>query len=896
MTNMVGTGVGTDQLRILEPLSTLSQCGSDDCQTHLLGCLYTLLESSGHELNRGWSLVLAIIQHCAGSDTSTVAAAAFRSVQLIVTDFLSSMPVEHCQLCVVTVGQFRAHCSDMNMNLTAIGQLWNIADYFGREQKAITGALEAAAAGTPALNPTPYPVADSTALDPRAMAASADSNAREFVCPAMPKAAAAHMGRLWRTLFAEMQLSCDDPRPEVRKCALRTLMSTLASHGDLFGPSLWDELLWNTLFPVMASVHAAAVTADESKEGNSTVGATLGAENGEAVPLMMHHSRNTLSKQWDETRVLALNGATRVFCSHLPAFCSLDCAGTAWELLLEFAEASLRHRSQEVVAAAIEAVNELFCESFCATDDGTEAHVDQMRKLWEAAVLMMSEVTAQVTIELGGPNHAVPHRPTWIRMPSSPGLSERSLLLLMNCTCDVHAKVSDTAWISHAHTEDLAVVVDRLVHYSMRFEQPVVYKVIDGEECSITALSPAQERAQSWMRRVMEREDSAAEPQLHRADSVSTLLLLHCLRYLPGGAAAVGAAGGHPRLHRSAELDEPQFSLPLAVAALALVLEFFRTSVHETELSAGTQKFFALTVKALVAAATATLDSGWSAFQTDSIRGVLSTVRSGMQVHSSAERLDVVCEELVAVGRRYLSVNTTAAIGADPGIDATQPPESIGLEVAACVTDVLLSPAVQTGALSRTVQRQLVQLLDVAAVPNCAVDTFPGQQAERLSAVCLQGMFRVCQGGAAVAATALPFLFARCEGVLQRYSADAKRSGPGGLPVARWQQDELARLLEQLCDYQQPMSQDEASIAQSAAGEDARLGRSPRLGLVTRLLPPMCAVSALGPGMLNRRTSAGLARAVHLGFVELGLESPFLVPQAQGGGGHEGGGGAGGTV
>ena len=32
MTNMVGTGVGTDQLRILEPLSTLSQCGSDDCQ------------------------------------------------------------------------------------------------------------------------------------------------------------------------------------------------------------------------------------------------------------------------------------------------------------------------------------------------------------------------------------------------------------------------------------------------------------------------------------------------------------------------------------------------------------------------------------------------------------------------------------------------------------------------------------------------------------------------------------------------------------------------------------------------------------------------------------------------------------------------------------------------
>ena len=71
-------------------LNWLSLVGSGRVMPGLVwSCLYTLLESLGHELNRGWSLVLAIIQHCAGSDTSTVAAAAFRSVQLIVTDFLS---------------------------------------------------------------------------------------------------------------------------------------------------------------------------------------------------------------------------------------------------------------------------------------------------------------------------------------------------------------------------------------------------------------------------------------------------------------------------------------------------------------------------------------------------------------------------------------------------------------------------------------------------------------------------------------------------------------------------------------------------------------------------------------------------------------------------------------
>ena len=41
-------------------------------------------------------------------------------------------------------------------------------------------------------------------------------------------------------------------------------------------------------------------------------------ERGQPVLSMVHHSRNSASKQWDETWVLALNSVTRLFRTFLP--------------------------------------------------------------------------------------------------------------------------------------------------------------------------------------------------------------------------------------------------------------------------------------------------------------------------------------------------------------------------------------------------------------------------------------------------------------------------------------------------------------------------------------------------------------------------------------------------
>ena len=69
--------------------------------------------------------------------------------------------------------------------------------------------------------------------------------------------------------------------------------------------------------------------------------------------ILMHHSRDTAEKQWDETRVLSLNGVARVFNTRRQLLASLDEFPRAWALLLEFIEASALSKSAEVSLAAL---------------------------------------------------------------------------------------------------------------------------------------------------------------------------------------------------------------------------------------------------------------------------------------------------------------------------------------------------------------------------------------------------------------------------------------------------------------------------------------------------------------------------------------------------------------
>lgn len=50
----------------------------------------------------------------------------------------------------------------------------------------------------------------------------------------------------------------------------------------------------------------------------------LGSSRGKQVRLLVHHSRNSEQKQWDETVVIALGGMGRLLKAHLPAVARLE--------------------------------------------------------------------------------------------------------------------------------------------------------------------------------------------------------------------------------------------------------------------------------------------------------------------------------------------------------------------------------------------------------------------------------------------------------------------------------------------------------------------------------------------------------------------------------------------
>jgi hypothetical protein len=51
---------------------------------------------------------------------------------------------------------------------------------------------------------------------------------------------------------------------------------------------------------------------------NQAAAEILGRVRGERVAMLVHHSRNSVQKQWDETLVLALGGMARILRAHLP--------------------------------------------------------------------------------------------------------------------------------------------------------------------------------------------------------------------------------------------------------------------------------------------------------------------------------------------------------------------------------------------------------------------------------------------------------------------------------------------------------------------------------------------------------------------------------------------------
>eukprot|EP00040_Diaphanoeca_grandis_P018250 m.95863 g.95863 ORF g.95863 m.95863 type:complete len:1511 (+) comp26850_c1_seq1:214-4746(+) len=331
------------QQAILSPLRNLSSCESVVAQKRQLECVLQVMDSCGDSLKHAWPVVIGIINDALATTrpepSQTSMQIAFDSIRMVVTDFLPTIPVSSYPLLLTTISNFGKQNVDVNICLTAIALLWNLSDDVARHKT-------------------------------RGDAGDDEESTAE----------------IWMLLFSTLAELCVDKRSEVRKSANQTLFATITTHGHLLAGETWHELLWDVLFKLLNEVIQLSRVAVNTKPTNENKG------------IMVHHSRDTAAKQWDETKVIAITGAAKVFTAFYRTLSTLQDFYEAWESLLLIIESSAVDASKEVARAAVSAMQELFRVPPASDNTATVAAAPEM---WRAATDAFFKIAA----------HAVTRRP-----------------------------------------------------------------------------------------------------------------------------------------------------------------------------------------------------------------------------------------------------------------------------------------------------------------------------------------------------------------------------------------------------------------------------------------------------------------------------------------------------
>jgi len=300
-----------DQEELFEPLLTLVRSELKDRALH--GIL-ELLNSSGHLVNTGWPLVLRAIQEAGEVGDSKTQVIAFKCLRLVVDDLLATIPTAYIPDCIRCIGRFGACAKDVNISLTAVNELWSVADVVGKQTIRFVGTE-------------------------------------------------VRGSRHWACVFDEFSNVALDDRAEVRNCAINTLFQAAVTYGAQFELGEWKQFIDDTVLPLAHKLYEGQQTGSASASPIKPPNEASKQRGGPGASYMLHHSRDSAEKQWNESRVLMLTGVSRVLQTnwhYLVVQNEATWFSSVWRHLLQHvainAEAGM---SKEVVLAAVNALQTL---------------------------------------------------------------------------------------------------------------------------------------------------------------------------------------------------------------------------------------------------------------------------------------------------------------------------------------------------------------------------------------------------------------------------------------------------------------------------------------------------------------------------------------------------------
>lgn len=325
-----GTELRSLECAVISPLRVLYfSTQSSDVRAGSLKILLHVLERC-ERLRYSWPSILEMLRSVADASEKDLVTLGFQSLRAIMNDGLSALPTDCLNVCVDVTGAYGAQKTELNISLTAIGLLWTTTDFIAKRILHV-----------------PSDEKESGILDGEKteMQMNDVSNGMNGLPPSLNSA---DHEKLLFSVFSLLQELGADERPEVRNSAVRTLFQILSSHGQKLSKKMWEDSLWNYVFPTLdRASHKAATSSKDEWQGKE-----LGTRGGKAVHMLIHHSRNTAQKQWDETLVLVLSGISRLLRSFFPYLKSLRNFWSGWESLLLFVKNSILNGNKEVALAA----------------------------------------------------------------------------------------------------------------------------------------------------------------------------------------------------------------------------------------------------------------------------------------------------------------------------------------------------------------------------------------------------------------------------------------------------------------------------------------------------------------------------------------------------------------
>ncbi|KAK9137366.1 hypothetical protein Sjap_007960 [Stephania japonica] len=312
-----------------------------DVRAGSLKILLHVLERHGEKLHYSWPDILEMLRSVANGTEKDLISLGFQCIRVIMNDGLSTVPPHCLDICIEVTGAYSDQKTELNISLTAVGLLWNTTDFIAK-----------------GLVNTNFEGKDTEAMDDlqsipkqegQILGEQRNEHTGEKVNHHVPSVDVIDRDKLLFSVFSLLQKLGGDERPEVRNSAVRTLFQTLGSHGQKLSRSMWEDCLWTYVFPTLGHVSLMAATSSRDE----WQGKELGTRGGKAVHMLIHHSRNTAQKQWDETLVLVLGGIARILRSFFPFLRSLNDFWTGWESLLVYVRNSILNGSKEVAIAAV---------------------------------------------------------------------------------------------------------------------------------------------------------------------------------------------------------------------------------------------------------------------------------------------------------------------------------------------------------------------------------------------------------------------------------------------------------------------------------------------------------------------------------------------------------------